>query len=88
MRRPFIAGNWKMHTTESEAVALARAVAERAAVAAADVAVCVPFPHLAPVREALGGTRVRLGAQDVFWEPGAPTPAKSASRCSRTTASS
>ncbi len=69
MRRPFIAGNWKMHTTESEAVALAQAVAAHTAGAPADVAVCVPFPHLAPVREALRGTRVRLGAQDVFWEP-------------------
>lgn len=69
MRRPFIAGNWKMHTTESEAVTLARGVASHTAGAAADVAVCVPFPHLAPVREALRGTRVRLGAQDVFWEP-------------------
>jgi triosephosphate isomerase len=33
------------------------------------VAVCVPFPHLAPVREVVRGTHVRLGAQDVHWEP-------------------
>ncbi len=69
MRRPFIAGNWKMHTTEAEARALARAVAEQTADARCEVAVCVPFPHLAPVREALLGSHVRLGAQDVFWEP-------------------
>ncbi|GIW13088.1 MAG: triosephosphate isomerase [Tepidiforma sp.] len=68
MRRPFIAGNWKMHTTESEAVALAQAVSERTAGAPCDVAVCVPFPHLAPVREALRASHVLLGAQDVFWE--------------------
>ncbi len=69
MRRPLIAGNWKMHTTEAEAVALARAVAESAPRGGAEVAVCVPFPHLGPVRDALRGTSVRLGAQDVFWEP-------------------
>ncbi|HQW51233.1 MAG TPA: triose-phosphate isomerase [Tepidiformaceae bacterium] len=69
MRRPFVAGNWKMNTTEAEAVALARAVASATAGAACDVAVCVPFPHLASVRDALRGTRVWLGAQDVYWEP-------------------
>jgi triosephosphate isomerase len=69
MRRPFVAGNWKMNTTEAEAVALARDVAAQTAGAPCDVAVCVPFPHLGPVREALRGSHVRLGAQDVYWEP-------------------
>ncbi|PFG74950.1 triose-phosphate isomerase [Tepidiforma thermophila] len=69
MRRPFIAGNWKMHTTEAEAAALAAAVREQTAGAACDVAVCVPFPHLGPVREVLRGGHVQLGAQDVHWEP-------------------
>ncbi|MGE0572581.1 MAG: triose-phosphate isomerase [Dehalococcoidia bacterium] len=67
-RRPYIAGNWKMNTGEEEAVALASAVADATNGAAAEVAVAVPFPHLAPVREALRGTAVRLGAQDVYWE--------------------
>jgi triosephosphate isomerase len=69
VRRPFIAGNWKMHTTEAEAAALAAAVREQTAGAACDVAVCVPFPHLGRVREVLRGGHVRLGAQDVHWEP-------------------
>jgi len=69
VRRPFIAGNWKMHTTEAEAAALAAAVREQTAGAACDVAVCVPFPHLGPVREVLRGGHVQLGAQDVHWEP-------------------
>ena len=68
MRKPYIAGNWKMNTTESEAVALARAVANQTRGAACDVAVCVPFPHLGPVREALRGSHVIVGAQDVYWE--------------------
>jgi triosephosphate isomerase len=67
-RRPFVAGNWKMNTTESEAIALSAAVVERTAGARCDVAVCVPFPHLAAVREVVQGTHVAAGAQDVYWE--------------------
>lgn len=68
MRKPFVAGNWKMHTREHEAVALARAVAELTRGFEGDLAVCVPFPHLAPVRAVLSGSHVLLGAQDVHWE--------------------
>lgn len=69
MRRPFVAGNWKMNTSRSEAVALAKGVAAGVVPGAVDVAVCVPYPHLGPVRDALGDSPLRLGAQDVFWEP-------------------
>ena len=69
MRKPFVAGNWKMNTTESEAVALAQGVVETTKGAARDVAVGVPFPHLAAVRDALKGSHVGLAAQDVYWEP-------------------
>ena len=68
MRRPFIAGNWKMNTTEAEAADLARGVAEATAGAPCDIAVCPPFPHLAAVRDAVAGSEVAVGAQDVFWE--------------------
>ena len=68
MRRPFIAGNWKMNTSEEEAAALARDVAEATAGASCDVAVCPPFPHLAAVRDAVAGSEVAVGAQDVYWE--------------------
>ncbi len=68
MRRSFIAGNWKMNTSEAEAVALARGVAELTAGASCDVAVCPPFPHLAAVREALRGGHVAVGAQNAHWE--------------------
>ena len=69
MRKPFVAGNWKMNTTEAEAIALAKAVAETTTDAACDVAVGVPFPHLGAVRDVLGGTHVGVAAQDVYWEP-------------------
>ena len=69
MRTPFIAGNWKMHKTIAEAVALVEEL--RAALegfTACDVAVCPPFPALAAVREALAGSAIGLGAQNMHWE--------------------
>lgn len=68
MRRKFVAGNWKMNTTRKEAVDLASAIAGSGVGAEYDVAVCVPFPHLGPVQELLRGSRISLGAQDLYWE--------------------
>ena len=68
-RKKLIAGNWKMNTTLAEAKALAADVAQDVgANPAADVAVCPPFPWLLPVAEALKGSAVALGAQDVHFE--------------------
>jgi triosephosphate isomerase len=69
MRKPFIAGNWKMHKTIEEAVALVREL--RAALEGGegcDVAVCPPFPALVAVRDALAGSAIGLGAQNIHWE--------------------
>lgn len=68
MRKPFIAGNWKMHTTEREAVDLALGIADATDGARSDVAICVPFPHLASIREAIARRPLKVGAQDVYWE--------------------
>jgi triosephosphate isomerase len=69
MRKPFIAGNWKMHNTIGEAVALVASLqAALANVEGCDVAVCPPFPALAAVREALAGSAIGLGAQNMHWE--------------------
>jgi triosephosphate isomerase len=68
-RRPMIAGNWKMHTTRSEAIALVEGLVKIAGEAGdREVLVAPPFTALASVADALGGTRVLLGAQDVYWE--------------------
>ncbi len=70
MRRPFIAGNWKMNLTRAEAVDLAAAVAggvQRDA--GVDVAVCPPSVYLDAVKSALAGSAVGLGAQDMYHEP-------------------
>lgn len=68
MRKPFIAGNWKMNTNGAEAVALAAAVAKGAAGIAADIAVCPPFVYLKSVADAVNGSPVAVGAQDVYFE--------------------
>ncbi len=69
MRKPFIAGNWKMHKTIKEAVALVQELrAALEGVAGCDVAVCPPSPALAAVREALAGSAIGLGAQNMHWE--------------------
>ncbi len=68
-RTPFVAGNWKMHTTAGECVALCTAVSELLdGLAGVDKAVCPPFPFLREANEALAGSSVRVGAQNVHWE--------------------
>jgi triosephosphate isomerase len=70
-RRKFVCGNWKMHGTVAEAVALARQVQAGLAEAsggAVQVAIAPPYTALHPVAQALAGTRLELAAQDVHWE--------------------
>ena len=77
-----MAGNWKMNTVLEEAKSLAADVAKATESAAADVdvAVCVPFPFLAPVSDVLKDSKVGLGAQDCYYEDsGAFTAAVSTS---------
>jgi len=72
MRPPLIAGNWKMNGTLGEAGTLARGIRkalDERPVAGVEVVVCPPYLALLRVREALEGSSIRLGAQDVHWEP-------------------
>jgi triosephosphate isomerase len=71
MRIPIIAGNWKMNKTIAEAAALVQTLREALAAAAVEqveIVVCPPFVTLAAVKEALAGTKIGVGAQNVFWE--------------------
>jgi triosephosphate isomerase len=69
MRKPFIAGNWKMNTDCHGAAALASGLAEQLEdVEAVDMAVCPPFVYLESVAGALGRSNIALGAQDVYFE--------------------
>jgi triosephosphate isomerase (TIM) len=70
MRRPFIAGNWKMTQNRASSVALAAGVAKATAgVKGVDVAVCPPSCYLDAVAAALAGSTVGLGAQNMYHEP-------------------
>jgi triosephosphate isomerase (TIM) len=69
MRQKFVVGNWKMYTTTVEARNLARAVVDGMGIdERVSVAVCPPFPYLALVGEILKGSRVALGAQNLYPE--------------------
>lgn len=74
-RRPVIAGNWKMHTTLHEGVALAEAIMARAdGLEDIDLILCPPFTALASIASVLAHTRIGLGAQNMHWaEEGAYT---------------
>lgn len=70
MRKPIIAGNWKMNKTVSEALTFVDALKPLVAGHdAADIVVCPPFIALHAVGQALAGTPIRLGAQNAFWKP-------------------
>jgi triosephosphate isomerase (TIM) len=69
MRRPFIAGNWKMTQNRASAVALAEGVAKATAgVEGVDIAVCPPSCYLEVVGRAIAGSKVALGAQNMYHE--------------------
>jgi triosephosphate isomerase len=67
MRKKIVVGNWKMFTNSETAQRLARAIAVGVgSQAGATVAVCPPFPYLQLVAGVLRGTRVGLGAQNLY----------------------
>jgi triosephosphate isomerase (TIM) len=69
MRRPIVAGNWKMNPgTADEATALARRIAELGAPHHVDVVVCPPTIFLEGVQRTLDGSGIALGAQTMHWE--------------------
>ena len=68
-RTPFIAGNWKMNLDRLAAVKLAEGVAQAAAATqGVELAICPPFVYLEAVGKAIAGSKVGLGAQDMYHE--------------------
>ncbi len=69
MRKPVIAGNWKLNKTIKEAIEfttlMKRLVTETQLV---DVVICPPYTALSDLSEILLESEIRLGAQDVYWE--------------------
>ncbi len=68
MRKPIIAGNWKMNKTPAEAAALVNELKPLVADATCDVVVCVPAVDFAAVKEAAAGSNIHLGAQNVHFK--------------------
>jgi len=72
MRKPFVAGNWKMNTDTHTSVNLARRVASDSSELVGHnitVAVFPPFVYLHSVAQAVSASNIAVGAQDVYFEP-------------------
>ncbi|MDD4910295.1 MAG: triose-phosphate isomerase [Candidatus Omnitrophica bacterium] len=69
MRRPIIAGNWKLNKTIAESLELVNNLKRQLLdVEEVELVVCPPFTALAEVAEALFETNIQVGAQDCYWE--------------------
>jgi triosephosphate isomerase len=66
MRRPLIAGNWKMNGSKADSADLLRGILAGAdRLTKVDIAVCPPFPYLGLAQEMLADSAVGWGGQDV-----------------------
>ncbi len=68
MRKPIIAGNWKMFKTVKEAVSFAEEVKGKAEVEGVESVICAPFTSLPALVEAFQGTQIKVGAQNLHFE--------------------
>ncbi len=68
MRKKLIAGNWKMNKTPSEAKALIAELKDLVVNDAVDVCYCVPAIDIVPAIEAVEGSKVAIGAQNLYFE--------------------
>ena len=69
MRKRIVAGNWKMNKNDREAAELARNIVGRLGdMIDVEVVVCPPFTAIPAVRDAIAGSSIGLGAQNMHWE--------------------
>jgi len=69
MRKPFVAGNWKMNKTVAEARALVSEMTTLLRIEQkVEIVLCPPFMALFPVAALLQGTEIGVGAQNMHWE--------------------
>ena len=68
MRKPIIAGNWKMNQTPEEAAQLVTELIPLVKDAKCDVVVCTPAVNFAAVKAVIAGTNIKLGAQNVHFK--------------------
>ena len=67
-RRKIVAGNWKMNMTPSQAVALCNELKDLVKSDTVDVVYCVPAVDIVPVVEAVKGSNVAVGAENMYFE--------------------
>ncbi len=67
MRKPIIAGNWKMNNNVAETEKLVTALIPMVKDAECDVVICVPFTSIAKAVELTKGTNIKVGAENVHW---------------------
>ena len=67
-RKKIVAGNWKMNKTPSEAAALVEELKPLVANEDLDVVFCVPAIDIIPVAEAVKGTNIQVGAENMYFE--------------------
>ena len=69
MRRPLVAGNWKMFKTASEArVLMSELLSGLTAIEGVDIVICPPFTSILPIAAIVEGTGISIGAQNMHWE--------------------
>ncbi len=69
MRKPIIAGNWKLNNTSKEAIELVTLLKRNLSdVSKVDIVVCPVFTVLMDVNDVLANTNIGLGAQNLYWE--------------------
>ena len=74
MRKPIIAGNWKMNKTMAETKEMITALKPLVENADCDVVLCVPFTDIQTAKKAAKGSNIKIGAENVHWaEKGAFT---------------
>ena len=68
MRKPIIAGNWKMHKTIAEALEFVSDIKDRVNKEKVEAVICAPFTLLKDLKEATKGTSIKVGAQNMHFE--------------------
>ena len=68
MRKPIIAGNWKMHKTIAEALEFVNDVKDKVNNDNVEAVICAPFTLLKDLKEATKGTNIKIGAQNMHFE--------------------
>lgn len=68
MRKPIIAGNWKMHKTIAEGLAFVEAIKPAVAGTDVEVVICAPFTLLKDLKAATADTNIKIGAQNMHFE--------------------